>query len=218
MCKDCWYQVLAEVLRIHAAHVKMSKIYLNVSSVYQILYYYQQKWKYSTVQLRALKWTASVTNKSLGVHYYPTKLLLTISEITNLWLWHLIRAWTHLLNLIFEIITPEAPQLKHVDLKNSFQGFPCGAVVERPPANAGDTGSIPGPGRSHMLRCNWARAPQLLSPRATTTEARAPRARAPHQERPPQWEARGDRNEVWPLLAETRESPRAATKTQCSQK
>ena len=30
-------------------------------------------------------------------------------------------------------------------------GFPAGAVVKNPPANAGDTGSTPGPGRSHML-------------------------------------------------------------------
>ena len=30
------------------------------------------------------------------------------------------------------------------------QGFPGGAVVENPPANAGDTGSSPGLGRSHM--------------------------------------------------------------------
>ena len=29
-------------------------------------------------------------------------------------------------------------------------GFPGGAVVENLPANAGDTGSSPGPGRSHM--------------------------------------------------------------------
>ena len=29
-------------------------------------------------------------------------------------------------------------------------GFPGGAVVKNPPASAGDTGSIPGPGRSHM--------------------------------------------------------------------
>ena len=28
--------------------------------------------------------------------------------------------------------------------KNSKQGFPGGAVVKNPPANAGDTGSIPG--------------------------------------------------------------------------
>ena len=30
--------------------------------------------------------------------------------------------------------------------------FPGGAVVENPSANVGDTGSSPGPGRSHMLR------------------------------------------------------------------
>ena len=32
--------------------------------------------------------------------------------------------------------------------------FPGGAVVKNPPANAGDTGLSPGPGRSHMLRRN----------------------------------------------------------------
>ena len=35
-----------------------------------------------------------------------------------------------------------------------FRGFPGGAVVENLPANAGDTGSSPGLGRSHMLRSN----------------------------------------------------------------
>ena len=42
-------------------------------------------------------------------------------------------------------------------------GFPGGAVVENLPANAGDTGSSPGLGRSHMPRSNRAREPQLLS-------------------------------------------------------
>ena len=42
-------------------------------------------------------------------------------------------------------------------------GFPGGAVVESMPANAGDTGSRPGLGRSHMPQSNWAREPQLLS-------------------------------------------------------
>ena len=36
--------------------------------------------------------------------------------------------------------------------KPAFLGFPGGAVVKNPPANAGDTGSSPGPGRSHMPR------------------------------------------------------------------
>ena len=31
-----------------------------------------------------------------------------------------------------------------------LKGFPGGSVVKNPPANAGDMGSIPGLGRSHM--------------------------------------------------------------------
>ena len=74
-------------------------------------------------------------------------------------------------------------------------------MIKNPPANAGDTGSSPGPGRSHMSQSNWARAPQLLSlhsgarkpqllsPSATTAEAHVPRASAPQQEKPLQWEA-----------------------------
>ena len=38
--------------------------------------------------------------------------------------------------------------------KTSVSGFPGGAVVENPPANARDTGSSPGLGRSHMPRSN----------------------------------------------------------------
>ena len=34
------------------------------------------------------------------------------------------------------------------------QGFPDGSVVKSLPANAGDTGSIPDPGRPHMLGGN----------------------------------------------------------------
>ena len=55
-----------------------------------------------------------------------------------------------------------------------------------PPTNPWDTGSIPGPGRSHMPQSNKAHAPQLLSPRATTTEARTPGAHALQQEKPVQ--------------------------------
>ena len=86
--------------------------------------------------------------------------------------------------------------------KGECLGFPGGAVVKNLPANARDTGSSPGPGRSHMPRSSYARAPQLLSlcsrackpqllsPRTTTTEAREPTARALQQEKPLQWEAR----------------------------
>ena len=94
--------------------------------------------------------------------------------------------------------------------KVTYQDFRGCAVVKNPPANAGDTGSSPGPGRSHMPRSNkaripqllslrsGARKPQLLSPRATTPEARMPRARALQQEKPPQWEARAPQRTVAP--------------------
>ena len=71
-------------------------------------------------------------------------------------------------------------------------------MVKNPPAKAGDLGLSPGLGRSHMLQSNEAHAPQLLSPRATTTEARTPRDRAPQQEKPLQWEARAPQRRVAP--------------------
>ena len=39
-------------------------------------------------------------------------------------------------------------------LKYSFWDFPGGAVVKNPPAHAGDTGSIPGLGKSRMPQSN----------------------------------------------------------------
>ena len=69
---------------------------------------------------------------------------------------------------------------------DKYRDFPGGAVVESLPANVGDTGSSPGPGRSHMPWSNKAHAPQLLSlhsrarepqllsPCTTTTEAHVP--------------------------------------------
>ena len=52
-------------------------------------------------------------------------------------------------------------------LKKSIEwDFPGGAVVKNPPANAGDMGSIPGPGRSHMPQSNKTCAPQLQSLRS----------------------------------------------------
>ena len=65
-----------------------------------------------------------------------------------------------------------------------MQGFPGGPVVKNLPASAGDTGLIPGPGRSHMhgaskpctttiKPCSRAHGPQPLNPHAAT-EARVP--------------------------------------------
>ncbi|XP_032488795.1 transmembrane protein 165 isoform X1 [Phocoena sinus] len=58
-----------------------------------------------------------------------------------------------------------------ISVRTGFWGFPGGAVIESPPADAGDTGSCPGPGGSHMLRSGWAREPWPLSLRSATGEA-----------------------------------------------
>ena len=59
------------------------------------------------------------------------------------------------------------PVLEHFHhLKKDPSGFPHGSVVKNPPANAGDTGQSPGPGRSHMQWSNEARVPQLLNLRS----------------------------------------------------
>ena len=47
---------------------------------------------------------------------------------------------------------PTEPRLHVIFIIKKKQGFPDGAVVESLPADAGDTGSSPGLGRSHMPR------------------------------------------------------------------
>ena len=69
-----------------------------------------------------------------------------------------------------------------LSLTINFSGFPGGAVVKNPPANAGDTGSSLGPGRSHMPRSNYARVPQLLKP--THLEPVLCNKRSHHNEKP----------------------------------
>ena len=39
-------------------------------------------------------------------------------------------------------------------VKNLVEDFPGGSVDKNPPANTGDTGSVPALGRSHMPRTN----------------------------------------------------------------
>ena len=52
-------------------------------------------------------------------------------------------------------------------------------MVKTPPANTGDTGSIPDPGRSHMPWSNEAHTPQPLSLRSATRGATAVRSPPP---------------------------------------
>ena len=45
-------------------------------------------------------------------------------------------------------------ELRAEEKKKALGGFPGGTVVKNPPANAGDMGSSPGLGRSHMPQSN----------------------------------------------------------------
>ena len=56
--------------------------------------------------------------------------------------------------LLFFTCHLSIPILESIRLKTGHWGFPGGAVVENLPANAGDTGSSPGLGGSHMPRSN----------------------------------------------------------------
>ena len=86
--------------------------------------------------------------------------------------------------------------------KKHMWGFPWCRSGQESSANAKDTGSIPGLGRRHMPRSEWACVPQLpepararalelhlLSPWAVTTKAHTPRACTPQQEKSRKWKA-----------------------------
>ena len=91
--------------------------------------------------------------------------------------------------ITFASFSPVGPSRRTSDSRTQFRG--CfkkstkdlsGGLVVNLPANAGVTGSIPGPGRSHMLQGNSppephysrAREPQLLNLQVATTEVQVP--------------------------------------------
>ena len=104
-----------------------------------------------------------------------------------------------------------------------WQGYPSGSVAKNPPPNAGDVGLIPDLRKSHMPQsnsahepqllslCSKAWEPQLLSPRATTTETQAPRACPLKQEKPPQWEAHTPQPESSPYSLQLEKSTHSAS-------
>ena len=94
-------------------------------------------------------------------------------------------------------------------------------VDKNMPANAEDTGSIPGTGGSHMLQSNQghvplllslrsrAHEPQLPSPQAAAPEACVPRACALQQRKPLQREAPTHNQRVTPTFYNKRKPTRS---------
>ena len=89
----------------------------------------------------------------------------------------------------------------YYSVKKWGKGLPW-SVDKGLPANAGDTGSIPGLGKFHRLRSYQAHVLQLLSLCSAKREATAMRS--------------SHHNKEWPLFAATRECLRVAMKTQCN--
>ena len=94
----------------------------------------------------------SLTQELFKLIYFDS--LLTIGSRTQSY-------WNYVLMCKFfsDAVVNNLPSIKN----KPPEGFPGGAVVGSLPANAGDTGSSPGLGRSHVPRSGWAREPQLLS-------------------------------------------------------
>ena len=132
-----------------------------------------------------------------------------IKNLSFIWYWNQDRplkthdAW---------IRSPEKNEEERKGVRNdsllvwyNVENFSGGAVDKNVPASAGDTGSIPGPGRFHMPPSNWACAPQRLM--AVCLQPMLCDKRSHHSEKPMHL------NEEKPLLAATRESPSAAMQT-----
>ena len=103
-----------------------------------------------------------------------------------------------------------------LSLRNRDQGFPGGALVKNLPANAGSwvralvwEDPICHGATKPVCHNYWARVSQLLKP--VCLEPVLHNKRSHHNKKPVH------RNKENPPLATTRESPRTATKTQCSQ-
>ena len=88
---------------------------------------------------------------------------------------------------------PPGPYRKSIK-NNGLKDFPGGTVDKNPPANAGDMGLIPSPGRSHSCK-------------ATKPVHHNYRAHAPQQEKPLQWEAYAPLRRVAPACWDWRKPP-----------
>ena len=92
--------------------------------------------------------TQRLNNNNKAILISTVLLLANIYELVNRWCRWALSGWKIRYCSGFWLI--------------SQTDFPDGPVVKNPPASTGDTGSVPGPGRSHTPQGN--EASQLLNP------------------------------------------------------
>ena len=108
--------------------------------------------------------------------------------------------WTtrEVLSVVEEISLMHAVFTPSQSHTNGPWDFPGGTVDRNLPANAGDTGSTPGPGGSHMLWNHWAPEPQLLKPTRSRVHVMQQEMSLQKESCAPQWR-------VVPILHNERE-------------
>ena len=111
--------------------------------------------KYGQFTEEVNKKTVNIIKKYLPSLLTREMIIKTIECHFNHHIGKILKAESNLYHLVIKI--PHTLSLKittRLNKKPKYLGFPGGAVVENLPANAGDTGSSPGLGRSHMPRSN----------------------------------------------------------------
>ena len=100
----------------------------------------------------------------------------SLSNYSSLLNVQILQGFIMLLHVSFKCVTLKSGTVIFLSVKNYCLDVPGGSVVKKLPANAGDTGLISDPGRSHMLPCNQGHAPQLgnLCSRAGDLQLRSP--------------------------------------------
>ena len=110
--------------------------------------------------------------------------------------------------MLGEFHIPPPPGFCYKEFNKETHGASLGgSVVKNPPANAGDTGSIPGPGGSPVPWSNQARVPQLLIPHATATEAHTPSSPHSRTREATALRCLSSKSREEPWVSATKESP-----------
>ena len=82
--------------------------------------------------------------------------------------WGLMQSSRDKRNHLSSICRPE----ESISFRWAPWGYPGGLVVKDPPANAGDAGSTPGPGRSHVQHSLWTTTTETCSPQSLCSTTR----------------------------------------------